>query len=253
MCKEAWIHSCSPSWRHWIHASASSLLSPMCYAITQSTLVCFCVCTERVCETSLRCSKVRVQCPHKAVHFLLFFFYFLFSPAILIHGVSTCSFNLCCSYTRLNCMMTSTGRVVTIRITQKLFSCLRRWLSIFLSAVSLETNSPYSIWVCSIQFPFGDWLTQTFPIHHNHHIIYLAVIKTQIMEKENKQTAVPTLLVRTLQSTWAGVLLLDTEGRKKEVLKYVTLICGAAVGDFYLRVDSFCPNGFTHLRPVIYL
>lgn len=52
MCKEAWIHSCSPSWRHWIHAYVSfSLLSPVCYAIMLSTLVCFCVRTEWVCES----------------------------------------------------------------------------------------------------------------------------------------------------------------------------------------------------------
>lgn len=70
-----------------------------------------------------------------------------------------------------------------ITIIQKLFSMLRIWPAVYLSAASPETDSPYSICICSIQFPFGDWLTQCFPIHRNHQIIYL-VIKRQIMEKK---------------------------------------------------------------------
>lgn len=58
------------------------------------------------------------------------------------------------------------------------------WPGVSLSAVSPETNSPYSICICSIQFPFGNWLTLCFPIRHNHQIICLVVIKRQIMEKK---------------------------------------------------------------------
>lgn len=76
------------------------------------------------------------------------------------------------------------GRAARIRSIQELFSMLRIWPGAYLSAVSLETDSPYSICICSIQFPFGDWLTQCLPIHHNHQIIYLVVIKRQIMEKK---------------------------------------------------------------------
>lgn len=98
-------------------------------------------------------------------------------------------------------------------------SCLAGWESdwaCFCLLCRLETNPPYSICVCSIQFPFGDWLTRCVPVHHNHHIIYLVVIKSQIMERKINNHRL-NLVAQNITIKVSRSLLLwtqNTNGRK---------------------------------------
>ena len=50
-----------------------------------------------------------------------------------------------------------------------------------------------------------------------------------------------------------GLFFREQERNKEENTLYVALIFVIAFGVFYLYAVSLCPNGFSYIRPVIYL
>lgn len=197
------------------------------------------------------------QGPCRVVSFPLFFNEN--SPQLSWFTGSQYGPNLCWLYCQLNWPLPSIGQVVGISIIQTLFNWLRIWPSVYLSALTLETDSPYSICICSIQFPFGNSLTQCLPICHNHQIIDLVFIKRQIMEKENKSQS-QLCLARTLQcNAWLVCGFGNKKGKRGRKYSLCNIYLCGCFCEFSTRVlclgdqlsihtygQSFIPNNPEH-------
>lgn len=88
--------------------------------------------------------------------------------------------------------------------------------------------------------PFGKWLTQCFPIHHYHHMIYLIVIKSQIMEKENKQSQ--SQLCWSKHYNQYISLLVNTKGKRKKILNTYLSDCFC----IFLPLCGVCVSQWLH-------
>lgn len=81
---------------------------------------------------------------------------------LLVHRVAV-ELNFFCWPCRLSLSIRRWAR----QLNRQLFSILRLEVTVHLLAPSNppETDSPQSIYICSIQFPFGSWLTRWPPPH----------------------------------------------------------------------------------------
>lgn len=96
--------------------------------------------------------------------------------------------------------------------TKYLACCKGNQLSVRLTALSPVADCLCPVWICCIQFVFRNWLTlPPLPICSHQQIIYLVVIKKQIMgEKINLK------FVRPEHSSQINCLLGTNRGKRDE-------------------------------------